>query len=69
MVFTWYTRYRSGPAEEATRAYDKLAQKFGLSLTELSMRWAKARSSSAGSKEEARRRTSEGTGASTTSAP
>ena len=37
-------RYRSGPAEEATRAYAKLAKQYGMSLTELSLRWARQRS-------------------------
>lgn len=32
-------RYRSGPAEAATRQYKRLADRFGLSLTELSLRW------------------------------
>ena len=36
-------RYRSGPAEEATRAYAKLAKQHGMSLTELSLRWARQR--------------------------
>lgn len=36
-------RYRSGPAEEATRAYAKLASKAGLSLTELALRWSRGR--------------------------
>jgi hypothetical protein len=36
-------RYRSGPAEEATRAYAKLAKASGMSLTELSLRWAAQR--------------------------
>ena len=40
--YTLY-RYRSGPADEATRAYAGLAKKFGLSLTELSLRWARER--------------------------
>jgi len=38
-------RYRSAPAEEATRAYAKLAKKYGLSLAELSLRWCRERSS------------------------
>lgn len=37
-------RYRSGPADEATRAYAKLAKANGMSLTELSLRWARQRS-------------------------
>ena len=41
--YTLY-RYRSGPADEATRAYAKLAKESGLSLTELSLRWARERS-------------------------
>ena len=36
-------RYRSGPAEEATRAYARLAQQSGMPLTELSLRWARQR--------------------------
>lgn len=36
-------RYRSGPAEEATIAYEKLAKKYKMSLLELSLRWAKDR--------------------------
>ena len=36
-------RYRSGPANEATIMYDKIAQKNGLSLLELSLRWAQQR--------------------------
>lgn len=36
-------RYRSGPASEATRAYSKLAGQYGMSLTELSLRWAQQR--------------------------
>ena len=36
-------RYRSGPADEATRAYAKLAKQSGMSLTELSLRWARQR--------------------------
>ena len=36
-------RYRSGPADEATRAYARLAKQAGLSLTELSLRWARER--------------------------
>lgn len=38
-------RYRSGPAEEATRAYAALAKKYGISLTELSLRWCRDRPS------------------------
>ena len=37
-------RYRSGPADEATRSYAKLAKQYGMSLTELSLRWARQRS-------------------------
>jgi aryl-alcohol dehydrogenase-like predicted oxidoreductase len=40
--YTLY-RYRSGPADEATRAYAKLAKASGLSLTELALRWARER--------------------------
>jgi len=36
-------RYRSGPAEEATRAYAQLAKQNGMPLTELSLRWARQR--------------------------
>ena len=36
-------RYRSGPADEATRAYARLAKQSGMSLTELSLRWARQR--------------------------
>ena len=36
-------RYRSGPAIEAVRAYDDLARRFGMSLTELSLRWPRER--------------------------
>jgi aryl-alcohol dehydrogenase-like predicted oxidoreductase len=36
-------RYRSGPAEAATRAYKRLADRYGISLTELSLRWTKHR--------------------------
>ena len=36
-------RYRSGPADEATRAYAKLAKQHGLSMAELSLRWARER--------------------------
>ncbi|KAK3254582.1 hypothetical protein CYMTET_36205, partial [Cymbomonas tetramitiformis] len=35
--------YRSGPAEEATRAYAALAEEYGMSLTELSLRWCRQR--------------------------
>ena len=34
---------RSGPADKATRAYDALAKDSGLSLLELSLRWALGR--------------------------
>ena len=37
-------RYRSGPAEVATRQYAKLAEEAGMSLTELSVRWCRQRS-------------------------
>ena len=37
-------RYRSGPADEATRAYAKLAKANGMSLAELSLRWCRERS-------------------------
>lgn len=37
-------RYRSAAATEATQRYAELAKKAGLSLTELSLRWAKQRS-------------------------
>ena len=40
--YTLY-RYRSGPAGEATRAYAALAKKYGMPLTELSLRWARER--------------------------
>ena len=36
-------RYRSGPAEDATRRYAKLAKANGMSLTELSLRWCRER--------------------------
>lgn len=36
-------RYRSGPAEQATRAYAELAKKYGLTLTELALRFCKER--------------------------
>lgn len=36
-------RYRSGPAEDATKRYVKLAGKFGMSPLELSLRWCKDR--------------------------
>ena len=38
-------RYRSEPAEQATRAYAALAKRYGMSLTELSLRWARERAS------------------------
>ncbi|KAL1514925.1 hypothetical protein AB1Y20_004004 [Prymnesium parvum] len=38
-------RYRSEPAEVATRLYAELAAAYGLSLTELSVRWARSRPS------------------------
>jgi len=37
-------RYRSGPATEATRAYDRLAKKAGMPLTELALRFCRERS-------------------------
>merc|ERR1719478_1273256 len=37
-------RYRSGPADEATRAYEKLAKAYDMSLAEMSLRWCKERS-------------------------
>jgi len=37
-------RYRSGPATLATRSYAELANKYGLSLTELALRWCRERS-------------------------
>ena len=37
-------RYRSGPATEAARAYEKLAKKAGMPLTELALRFCRARS-------------------------
>ena len=40
--YTLY-RYRSGPADEATRSYAKLAKANGMSLTELSLRWCRER--------------------------
>ena len=36
-------RYRSGPAHEATLAYAAIAKKYGISLLELSLRWAAQR--------------------------
>jgi len=36
-------RYRSGPANEATIEYAKLAVKYGISLQELSLRWCRER--------------------------
>ena len=36
-------RYRSGPATDATRAYARLAAQSGMSLAELSLRWARQR--------------------------
>ena len=36
-------RYRSGPADEATRAYAQIAEEAGLSLTELSLKWCRSR--------------------------
>ena len=38
-------RYRSGPASDATREYAKLADEFGISLTELSLKWCLGRTS------------------------
>lgn len=37
-------RYRSGPADEATRSYAKLAKEAGMPLTELALRWMRTRS-------------------------
>ena len=37
-------RYRSGPADAATREYAALAKKYKMSLTELAIRWAQQRS-------------------------
>ena len=34
---------RSGPADEATRAYSALAKKYGLTLPELALRWCRER--------------------------
>jgi len=42
--YTLY-RYRSGPADEATRAYAALARQYGMPLTELALRWTRSRSS------------------------
>ena len=36
-------RYRSGPAEVATRQYAALAEEAGMSLTEMSLRWCRQR--------------------------
>ena len=36
-------RYRSGPAEAATRQYAALAEEAGMSLTEMSLRWCRQR--------------------------
>ena len=36
-------RYRSGPAEVATRQYAALAKEAGMSLTEMSLRWCRQR--------------------------
>lgn len=36
-------RYRSGPAEAATREYAKIAKEAGMSLTELALRWCRDR--------------------------
>ena len=41
--YTLY-RYRSGPADKATREYAALAKRFGMSLTELSLRFCRERS-------------------------
>jgi aryl-alcohol dehydrogenase-like predicted oxidoreductase len=38
-------RYRSEPATNAIKEYAKLASKFGISLTEMSLRWSKGRTS------------------------
>ena len=37
-------RYRSGPADAATREYAALAKKYKMSLAELAIRWAQQRS-------------------------
>ena len=42
--YTLY-RYRSGPAQEATKTYAALAKAYNMPLTELSLRWARERSS------------------------
>ncbi len=42
--YTLY-RYRSGPADEATRSYAALAKKHGMSLAELACRWTRERAS------------------------
>jgi aryl-alcohol dehydrogenase-like predicted oxidoreductase len=36
-------RYRSGPAQEATRAYARLAKEAGMPLTEMALRWCRSR--------------------------
>jgi len=36
-------RYRSGPATEATQEYAQIAERAGMSLTELSLRWCRSR--------------------------
>jgi len=36
-------RYRSGPAAEATKLYAKIAEKYKMPLTELSLKWARQR--------------------------
>lgn len=36
-------RYRSGPADDATRRYKAIADKYGISLAELSLRWCRER--------------------------
>lgn len=38
-------RYQSGPAVEATRAYDTIAKKYKISLTEMALRFARGRES------------------------
>ena len=38
-------RYRSGPADTATRQYATLAKRYGMSMTELALRWGRERTS------------------------
>ena len=42
--YTLY-RYRSGPAETATRQYAALAKRYGMGMTELAVRWCRDRTS------------------------